>query len=61
MAERHVLFLFTIMPTKEDLLKRFQELDEQKNTIITEQIKINGKLELLAEQEKEQIAQEEPK
>lgn len=39
------------MKTIEDLQKRFQELDQQKNVILTEQIEIQGMLKLLAEQE----------
>ena len=40
------------MVTKEELLQKFQELEQQKNSIITEQLKIQGKLELLDEQER---------
>lgn len=41
------------MKTKEELEKRFKELEEQRNTILTEQIRIQGKIELLNEQESE--------
>lgn len=39
------------MKTKEDLQKIFQELEQQKNAILTEQIEIQGMIKLLDEQE----------
>lgn len=49
------------MENKEELVKRFQVLQQEINERRDEQLKISGKVELLESQEKEEKKEEAPK